>query len=265
MSDARLFLSFTSLTDSSKHTAYNEWHQLDHLPENLALPGVAWGDRWVRSPDCAAVAHVPDPAYRHHEYAVAYWFREPVDDAVAQWTALNQRALWWGRRPELAWTRREPVGFFDPVSSHAVERVLVGPAAIRYRPHRGVHLTLSRVAGPGEPAMVEHMRRIRRELLPAVLDVPGVAGASIYRFAAPAAGFGSETAEADDGLLLRVLHLDDDPVATTRLLTQRCPDWIRGSATEDVLSSSPFRTISPWEWDWFSNGAEAPPEAGAPR
>ena len=52
----KAFFSFTGINDPAKHRDYNEWHQLDHRPENLALPGVVWGERWVHSPDCAAVA-----------------------------------------------------------------------------------------------------------------------------------------------------------------------------------------------------------------
>ena len=44
-----VFFSFAALDDPGPdhHRRYNEWHQLDHRPENLALPGVAWGDRWA--------------------------------------------------------------------------------------------------------------------------------------------------------------------------------------------------------------------------
>ena len=40
------FFSFTEVTDPAEHRAYNEWHQLDHLPEQFPLPGVVYGQRW---------------------------------------------------------------------------------------------------------------------------------------------------------------------------------------------------------------------------
>ena len=46
------FFSFTEITDPSEHRAYNEWHQLDHMPEQLPLRGVAYGARWVSTPAC---------------------------------------------------------------------------------------------------------------------------------------------------------------------------------------------------------------------
>jgi hypothetical protein len=254
MSTDRLFLTMTHLTDGSRHAEYNAWHQLDHLPENLLLPGVAWGDRWVRSPDCVAVSHVGDPSYAETQYAVAYGFRAPVATAVAEWTDLNQRASWWGRRPELAWTARRPVGFFHPVKAYAAARVLVGPEAVALRPHRGVLLTISRLAGPGTPRGVATMATLDRDRVPPLLALPGVAGIATYRFADPASGFGT-AADADPGLLVTFVYCDEDPVATAARVEEHDPAWV-GRATvagddEHVLFSSPLRSIHPWGWDWF--------------
>ena len=33
------FFSFTEITDPAEHHAYNEWHQLDHMPEQFPLDG----------------------------------------------------------------------------------------------------------------------------------------------------------------------------------------------------------------------------------
>ena len=44
------FFSFTEITDPREHRAYNEWHQLDHMPEQLPIRGIAWGQRWVATP-----------------------------------------------------------------------------------------------------------------------------------------------------------------------------------------------------------------------
>ncbi|MET9221427.1 MULTISPECIES: hypothetical protein [unclassified Streptomyces] len=258
MSTDRLFLTFTHLNDATRHAEYNAWHQLDHLPENALLPGVAWGDRWVRTPRCAAAGHVGDDAYAPVQYAVAYGFRAPLESALREWTDLNQRALWWGRRPELPWTERRPVGFFHPVKEYAAPRVLVAAAALPHRPHRGVHLTLSRTAAPAEPAGAARFAALDRELIPEVLAVPGVAGAATYRFAEGAGGFGSPAGSADDGLTVRVLYLDGDVLETSARVEDARPDWIgRDSApgdAEHVLLSTPMLSIRPWEWDWFDGG-----------
>ena len=36
----RGFFSFTEVTDPAAHREYNEWHQLDHLPEQMPLGGI---------------------------------------------------------------------------------------------------------------------------------------------------------------------------------------------------------------------------------
>ncbi|MET7399438.1 hypothetical protein ABZS66_38745 [Dactylosporangium sp. NPDC005572] len=255
MSTERLFLTFTHLTDMTRHAEYNAWHQLDHLPENELLPGVAWGDRWVRTPGCAAAGHVGDTAFAPVQYAVAYGFQAPLEPALQAWTDLNQRALWWGRRPELAWTERRPVGFFHPVKEYAAARVLVSPAAIPHRPHRGVHLTLSRTAAPSVPAGAAYFAALDRDLIPAMLAIPGVAGAATYRFAEGAGVFGSPATGGESDLVVRILYLDGDVLETSARIEDEQPDWIgRASApgdVEHVLLSTPMLSIRPWEWDWF--------------
>ena len=37
------FFSFTEITDPAEHKSYNEWHQLDHMPEQFPLLGVVFG------------------------------------------------------------------------------------------------------------------------------------------------------------------------------------------------------------------------------
>lgn len=77
------FFSFVGLADASLHDAYNRWHQLDHRPENLALPGVGWGDRWVRAPGPATPSKI-DSAFEGTDFVAMYWFRSPVDESVAE-------------------------------------------------------------------------------------------------------------------------------------------------------------------------------------
>src|SRR6185437_4809689 len=103
---SRAYFSFSEITDPGKHRDHNEWHQLDHRPENLIQKGVAWGDRWVRSPDCAAASMVVAPAYAAAHYAIMYWFREPLGPTLDEWFGLSERSFQWGRSPQIGWTRR---------------------------------------------------------------------------------------------------------------------------------------------------------------
>ena len=54
------FFSFTEITDPAEHRAYNEWHQLDHLPEQFPLRGIVYGQRWVSTPACRDARAVSD-------------------------------------------------------------------------------------------------------------------------------------------------------------------------------------------------------------
>lgn len=79
----KVFLSFTHVTDPASHAECNAWYQLDHRPENLALGGVAHGERWVHSPVCAESTRTCAALDGLH-YANSYWFRNPVDESFAQ-------------------------------------------------------------------------------------------------------------------------------------------------------------------------------------
>jgi hypothetical protein len=85
MFSERVFFSFVDLADPQQHRAYNEWHQLDHRPENLLLPGVAWGDRWARTPEYAQLGPKPDTEFAGVDYVAMYWFRPPYDESIGAW------------------------------------------------------------------------------------------------------------------------------------------------------------------------------------
>src|SRR3954447_2449949 len=98
----KAFFSFTEIPDGALHGRYNEWHQLDHRPENLRLPGVAWGERWGPSPDCASASTAAaDRGLTNLHYLNMYWLRDPVDQSVAEWNELAERSSHWGRRDDV--------------------------------------------------------------------------------------------------------------------------------------------------------------------
>jgi hypothetical protein len=144
---AKVFFSFTEISDPTRHRDYNAWHQLDHRPENLALPGVIYGERWVRSPDCAQVGQASDPRFEHFHYLNMYWFREPVEESRREWQDLGARSIQWGRRPELAWAKRNLLQFCEPVKGYVHPRVLVTADVLPFRPTRGIWVTVSQVVG----------------------------------------------------------------------------------------------------------------------
>src|SRR5438046_2893590 len=96
-SAGRAFFSFGELTDPSKHREYNAWHQLDHRPENLALPGLYYGERFVCSPDCAAVRGAVEPSLQNLHYLTYYLLREPVEQSLRAFYDLGAWTAYMGR------------------------------------------------------------------------------------------------------------------------------------------------------------------------
>ncbi|MEW2459308.1 hypothetical protein [Microbacterium sp. K41] len=242
------FFSFVRLDDRSQHAEYNRWHQLDHRPENLALPGVAGGGRWEVRPtgDGLATGSLAGAV----DFVAMYWFRDPVDESVAAWDALGEASFQWGRGPLLPGIQRPLLAFFRPVKGYAAPRALVSPDVLPYRPNRGLHLTATRFAEPHGHKAHEAHRREDRELIPALLDVDGVAGAWTFSYSHPqrhsSLPFDESPADEPGSLRLRLLYLEDDPDLVTpalRAVEERFP------GAGEVVLSTPVHTIIPWQ-DW---------------
>jgi hypothetical protein len=261
------FFSFTSVTDCSLHRAYNEWHQLDHRPENLALPGVRWGERWVRTPALAASSRA-DAALAPSHYVNVYFFAPPVDASVKAWHDLAEQSFQWGRRPDVTMCTRPLMGFFDVVKGYVRHDALVSVEALPFRPAKGVLVQVLRFADPHAPAAERFHHWQDQQLVPAMLRTPGVAG--VYTFS-------SVSTTIDDSFRAeqqaRTFRPEDAPAArpgSVRVLLTWCDDDVRaveerlrwadagiggdaararGGAT--VLFRSAVQPIEPWRWDWF--------------
>src|SRR5699024_1595440 len=133
----RAFFSFVELDSEHEAQAYNEWHRFDHLPENLALPGVAWGDRWARTAECGTVpGHHAVPEYSGIDYVAMYWFHPPYDESIQAWTELGEDTFQCGRGPRLPGVRRRLTAFFTPVKGYVAPRVPISVGALPMRPNR---------------------------------------------------------------------------------------------------------------------------------
>jgi hypothetical protein len=255
----RAFFSFVGLTDPARHHDYNVWHQLDHRPENLALPGVLYGDRWVRTPACERVGATPDPALADVHYVALYLFGEPAAESIRAWQDLAERSFQWGRRPDRDWVRRPLMGFFSHVSTYVSPRLSLSPAALPLRPARGVYVTVARITEPHGAAAHEAFRWHDAVGIPALLRLPGVAGACTFSSDSTTLDHGWEarpgttTFDADSGaergqIRVHMLFLDEDPVAVAPALRAHCT--APGEA-EELLLAGPLETIAPWNWEWF--------------
>lgn len=252
------FFSFIELTDASQHRRYNEWHQLDHRPENLALPGVAWGDRWARPAEFKA-AGAASPEFANVDYTAMYWFRSPLPDSIRAWDRLGEDSFQWGRGPLIPGVERRMLAFFKPVKGYIAPRALVSADVLPFRPNRGLHLTLSRFSEPHSLGTHAQFQWEDQTLIPRLLTVPGVAGAWTFSFShaqrhatLPLEGSGSD---APGSLRIRLLYVDEDPLEASANISDSTARLVHeglGSPSElgeQVLLSTPVKTIVPWQ-DW---------------
>lgn len=254
------FFSFTEVTQSSAHRAYNEWHRLDHLPEQFSLDGVLFGQRWVCTPDCREARVAVSPLLEPCHYMTLYLMRDAgVLPAFADLAQRLRRAdrFFADRRAHLS-------GPFEVRDRWVSPRVKVSAAAVPHRPARGIYV----VVGPpvDGAAMVAHR---------------GVAGAWSFVHTATDAGHATDTTAAtnataattpttaathtDDAVAdpnlsrhITVAFIDGDLAATALELGQWCQqhnghggDWgtMEWAGPLDLLDRvNPIDTDS---YDWF--------------
>jgi hypothetical protein len=231
------FFSFTEITDPSAHREYNAWHQLDHMPEQMPLAGIAHGQRWVATPGCKKLSHSRSESLSRSHYLTIYLMVPPLEGAVREFYDLARELHSKDRFFE---PRRAVISGPLPVlSTRAAERVLISGAAVPYRPNRGVYVIVG--APPGMDS-------------DALLRVPGVAGVWVYGSSETGPSSVGAPRSAGDRFAgeVTVCYLDDDPSAVARLIDGSF-EWL-----DDAEYAGPFETINTWEWDWF----ESPEVAG---
>jgi hypothetical protein len=243
------FFSFTEITDPREHRAYNEWHQLDHMPEQLPIRGVAWAQRWVATPACARVRDAAEPPLDRVHYLTQYLMTDPVD------ATLDEFWRWGAQLDAMGRFHRHRVshhnGAYLLAETYAARRIRIAAEAVPYRPNRGVIALLAEPLDPG--ALDAYDAWLHLTHWPDVLEVPGVAG--IWSFAALERG--REIGERRAARRLALIYLDDAPTAVLERLRKREPEWRAAGRMPDFSRTirsvyrSPFETIVPWQWDWF--------------
>jgi hypothetical protein len=194
-----------------------------------------------------------------------YWFAEPLDRSVREWKRLGDITLQQGRRPDLHYASRPLLGFFDPVQAYVHPRTRISAAALPFRPHEGVHVTVTGVDQPGSAAAEEQFEWQATERVPRVLDLPGVAGGWTFRsdrlFAASTTAGEESTARPQlPTMRLTPFWLEGDPVEFAGRLAEAERDWLLDAPpprpeVERTLLSGPLRSITPGKWDWFDRPA----------
>ena len=215
------FFSFTEITAAAEHRSYNEWHMLDHMPEQYPLPGVVYGQRWVSTPACTAARAVSDPPLAAVHYVTLYLMADPLAVTLREFYARGREL----HRLDRFHAHRisHLSGPFAIDEQAAAPRVLVSAEAVPYRPSRGVHVVVGDAPAVGELA-----------------TVPGVAGAWSFR---PEPRAGRQRWNPGD-VPITVCWCDADPLGVAAAL---------GAPHPGARFAGPFETIVPWQWDWFDD------------
>jgi hypothetical protein len=228
------FFSFTEITDPAEHRSYNEWHQLDHMPEQYPLPGLAFGQRWVSTPACRVARAVDGDLLAPVHYVTLYLMTEPVEATLDEFAALGARLRELGRFHQ---HRRALLsGPFELASVGVSPRVLISAEAVPYRPNLGAYVVVEDLPAGFDGASIPDGA--------ALLALPGVAG--VWSFVS-----NPERRQAwrPGHRRVTVCFLDSHPLAVAPAIGEVVKGG--GPASGTVIHAGPLETIVPWHWDWF--------------
>ncbi|CAM3470118.1 hypothetical protein NODU109028_18610 [Nocardioides dubius] len=256
------FLSLSKAKDVAHHQAINAWHQLDHRPENLALEGVAHGERFVQTPELARTAAAAGDFTDFH-YANLYWFDEPVPAAVDVWAEFAEQSFREGRRPDIDLLDRAYMDFFQVVGTAVSPTLRLNERALRFRPATGVIMIATEIGGAiSRSALHERSAWELDVLLPALAEVPGISAAWALHSApelAPAAWQAREAAQGTGNeRIMRVIWATteiDPPAVVLQRLRDHDPAIALSAPTKQPGATrfvGALETITPWQWDWFA-------------
>jgi len=226
------FFSFTEITDPGEHRSYNEWHQLDHMPEQYPLDGIAYGQRWVSTPACRAARAVSGELLDQIHYVTLYLMTDPVVRTLREFMQLG-RELHEANRFHLH-RRARLSGPFRFTDARVAPRVLISAEAVPYRPNLGVYVELEERSAEIEPAADDALIGSH---LDALCARPGVAGAWSF---------------ADEERRVTVSWLDAPPLDLNESIRAE-GDAHRSGAPGRTVFAGPFESITPWQWDWFDS------------
>ena len=259
------FFAFTEINNTGAHVLYNQFHQLDHMPENFAIPGVAYGQRWVSPPAYRDQRIISGKLLDPIHYLTHYLFTHPMDQTLVDFMDLGRRmALVGGKRfPSIR--NNHITGPHMLVKPYVSPNVRLNPDALPYRPNKGIFLVVTQVK---DDALVDEVTRWYDQVhIPDMLDVKGIAGT--WWFKTPSMLRDSAAIDVSRFInpmknrLIFIHYLDEDPLQVTEAVRQKSVQWrasnrwLKALETDGVetLFAGPMQTIIPWEWNWFDNDA----------
>ena len=172
---------------------------------------------------------------------VNYLVTEPVQSTHDDFMELGPRLALIGRFPE----RRPSLQLSMPalLRWYSSPRVQISAEVVPFRPHRGVLVVVEEPAGDESDDLARWQSWLHLEHYPALMDLPGVAGAWMY---GSARLWRLHPNCRRDPHYVTVVYLDDDPVKSvgklTPLLEQR---WATGRVSP--LFAGPLRSVVHWD------------------
>lgn len=236
------FFSLTGLAASGRDAEYLEWHALDHMPEQYALPGMLNGQRWRSTDGCRRSRAAETSELASVENVVCYLMGEPDRQTLDQFVDLGRTLADKGRYPEVVPSRM--LGAFELLGAHAAPRVLVSDEVIPWRPNLGVYLIIERIVD--RSAAGEFLRWTHREGVPALLATPGVAG--VWWFGTTPR-LGHDTFTKGD-FRVTVCYLDAEPGEVAASLGPIARARWDHSGVEPWLAAA-FESVVRWDWQRF--------------
>jgi hypothetical protein len=219
-------------------SGYLRWHLLDHMPEQYQLPGIVLATRWIADAGCLDARIAGGGKLERIGSIMNYLVGDPVQQTSDDFLELGPRLAELGRFPR---TRRSlQLRLLALLRWYAAPRVLISAEVVPFRPHLGVLAIVEEPAGEDVPGW---MQWLHAQHYPALLDVPGVAGAWMYG--------STETWDLHPRCqgspeYITVVYLDEDALATAKALTPLVEQrWASGSVRP--LFAGPLRSIVQWD------------------
>ncbi len=237
--------------DADADRDFNRWYDLDHVPENIALPEIVTARRYVATDDLLAARDsvtIPELADGAGRYIACYLMG--VDDFALVEKKMKDLFddLWKVRRI----FKRARVKYSDKfrlVHALAGKDVDVGPEAVPYLGHSYMNLALTVVEDPGR---VEEVEQWWNEVhIPDLVSVPGILGAMRFE----------SVMEGRERTFMFQFLLDRHPKEMSAAMAEASKEWAdqgRLYKQEDRPHTSIFRgafqLIAPMHYDFARSG-----------
>jgi hypothetical protein len=222
-----LYTSFSARSPLGEDAAYNQWHTLDHRPEQQRLSELRTSCRLVSTPACRAERAVSHERFDETDHITTYFFRDL--GAMESFYALSMALEEAGRNPPPLPTVER--GVYSVSGRAAAARVKAGADVLPWWPAKGIYLVIER----GETSAA------------ALSDVEGVGGV----WWAAGEPMDPPLATGDNaGLQLSFCFLDEDPPAVARSLRPVLERRWEATGVEPLLAA-PFYAVVPYAWDRY--------------